>query len=204
MTNIRHIVYDIGKVLIRYDPERAYLDLITDAETRAWFLDNVCTNGWNLEQDRGRSWVDAEAELIEQHPRWEAEIRAFRNNWHLMVHDRIAESVALFEALIDAGHDVTLLTNFASDTFRQAQDIFPFLKRGRGVTVSGDVRLIKPDRAIYDLHAKTFDLHPAATIFIDDSLPNVHAAHAAGWHSEQFTDTQTWRGALARHGIELT
>ncbi|MEO0498466.1 MAG: HAD family phosphatase [Pseudomonadota bacterium] len=204
MTTIRHIVYDIGKVLIRYDPQRAYLDLIPDAEKRAWFLSNVCTNDWNLEQDRGRPWVDAEAKLIAQHPQWETEIRAFRSNWHMMVHDRIADSVALFEGLLDAGHDVTLLTNFASDTFRQAQDMFPFLKHARGVTVSGDVKLIKPDHAIYDLHAKTFDLDPAATIFIDDSLPNVQAARDAGWRSEQFTDTPTWRAALARYGVQLS
>lgn len=203
MTKIRHIVYDIGKVLIRYDPERAYFDLIPDAQERRWFLDNVCTHDWNLEQDRGRSWEEAEELLIPRHPKWESEIHAFRNNWHLMVHDRISDSVQLFEALIDAGHDVTLLTNFASDTFRQAQEMFPFLKRGRGVTVSGDVKLIKPDQAIYDLHAKTLELDPAATLFIDDSLPNVHGARAAGWKSEQFVDTQGWKDALIRHGIDL-
>ncbi|MEO0635724.1 MAG: HAD family phosphatase [Pseudomonadota bacterium] len=201
MSDIRHIVYDIGRVLIHYDPDRAYVDIIPDSEKRRWFLDTICTNDWNLEQDRGRSWKDAEALLVAEHPDWEPHIRAFRQNWHLMVHDRIAASVTLFEELMEAGHDVTLLTNFASDTFRQAQEMFPFLKLGRGVTVSGDVKLVKPDRAIYELHTSTFDLDPAATLFVDDSPANVEAARAYGWRAHQFDGVDGWRAALRQHGV---
>jgi HAD superfamily hydrolase (TIGR01509 family) len=181
MTEIKHIVFDIGHILIHYDAAAPYLRLIPDDEKRAFFFDNVCTSAWNIEQDRGRSWEDAEALKIEEFPEWETEIRSFRKNWHEMVPHALDERVAIFLRLQEEGHDVTLLTNFASDTFRQAQVMYPFLKTGRGVTVSGDVKLIKPDDAIYDLHTKTFDLEPAATLFIDDSLPNIEACIEFGW-----------------------
>lgn len=201
MPAIRHIVFDIGRVLIHYDPDIPYSRLIPDAARRRWFLENVCTSDWNLEQDRGRGWAEAEAELIALHPDEEANIRAFRLNWHEMVSHAYDDSVAVMEALIDAGHDVTMLTNFAADTFIEARRRWPFLERPRGVTVSGEVRLVKPDRAIYDLHAGNFGLDPGATLFIDDSLANVEGARAAGWQALPFTGAETLRRDLEELGL---
>lgn len=194
MTAIRHIVFDIGKVLIHYDPELPYLRLIPDAEERRWFLANVCTSDWNVEQDRGRSWEEAEALLMAAHPDREEQIRNFRRHWHEMVPHHYEDSVAIMLGLIEDGHDVTMLTNFASDTFKEARKRYPFLDRPRGVTVSGDVRLLKPDRRIYETHAEAFGLEPSATLFIDDSAKNVEGAKAAGWQAVLFTDA----GKLAR------
>lgn len=190
MTPIDHIVFDIGRVLIHYDPELAYKKLIPDDAKRRWFLDNICTSQWNIEQDRGRSWADAEALLIEQHPEYTDLIRAFRQNWRYMVPHSYDGTVAIFEQFINDGKDLTMLTNFSSDTFREAQEIFPFLKRPRGVTVSGDVKLIKPDPAIYELHTKTFDLDRERTFFIDDSPANIEAAEAHGWQAMLFTSPE--------------
>jgi 2-haloacid dehalogenase len=202
-TQIRHIVFDIGKVLIHYDPTIPYSRIIPDEAERVWFLGNVCTHEWNVEQDRGRAWQDAEALLIAEHPEREEQIRAFRKYWHEMVPHHYEDSVAIMEGLIDEGRDVTMLTNFASDTFREAQARFPFLSKPRGVTVSGDIGLIKPDVAIYDTHAKSFGLEPAATIFIDDSLPNVEGARAAGWNAVHFTGADRLRSDLAAHGVRV-
>ncbi|MGH6861418.1 MAG: HAD family hydrolase, partial [Phyllobacterium sp.] len=187
MTPVKHIVFDIGMVLINYEPEAAFRNLIPDAAERRWFLDTVCTHDWNIEQDRGRTWPEAEALLIADFPDREEHIRAFRRNWHQMITHSIDGSVAILRGLIADGHDVTMLTNFASDTLREASKRFPFLTESRGVTVSGDVGLIKPDKAIYDHHVGTFGLEPAATLFIDDSPKNVAGAKAAGWQSVQFT-----------------
>ena len=195
-SEIRHIVFDIGRVLIHYDPNIPYSRLIPDEEERKWFFENVCTHDWNLEQDRGRTWADAEALLIKQYPDHEPNIRAFRQTWEEMVSHSYDGSVAILRNLIDQGYDVTMLTNFASDTFRRAQEIFPFLTWARGVTVSGDVKLIKPDVAIYELHAKTFGLEPSTTLFIDDSAPNVAAAKAAGWQALHFTSPEKLRQDL--------
>lgn len=201
MTDIRHIVFDIGKVLIHYDPELPYRRLIADETRRRWFLESVCTPDWNIEQDRGRSWADAEALLIGQHPEEADLIRAFRTNWHEMVPHAYDDTVAILEGLIDEGRDVTMLTNFAADTFAEARTRFPFLNRPRGVTVSGEVRLLKPDRAIYEHHAASFGLEPVATLFIDDSVKNVEGARAAGWQAVHFTDATTLAGDLARLGV---
>jgi 2-haloacid dehalogenase len=200
---IDHIVFDIGKVLVHYDPNIPFSHIIPDEAERKWFFDNVCTHDWNIEQDRGRTWADAEALLIEVHPTREEHIRAFRKHWHEMVSHAYDDSVAIMEQLIADGRDVTMLTNFASDTFREAQVRFPFLTKPRGVTVSGDVGLIKPDIAIYETHAKCFGLNPAATIFIDDSAPNVEGAKAAGWDAVLFTGADALRADLVARGIRI-
>jgi 2-haloacid dehalogenase len=201
MTEIRHIVFDVGKVLVHYDPHQAYYELIPSALEREAFLRDVCSSAWNIEQDRGRSWEEAEAEAISRHPDKHELIRAFRKNWHLMVSHEYPESIAIFRTLIANGHDVTLLTNFAKDTFREAQRRFPALAESRGVTVSGEVRLIKPDPAIYEHHTRSFALTPSATLFIDDSPTNIEAALAFGWNAEIFTDVDKLCEDFGRYGI---
>lgn len=200
---VKHVVFDIGKVLLHYDPELAYLDVIPDEAERRWFLENICTGAWNIEQDRGRSWQDAEALLIEAHPEKSSHIRAFRQNWNLMVPHSYDDSVAILRGLIAEGNDVTMLTNFASDTLREAQGRFPFLKESRGVTVSGDIRMLKPDREIYDHHVASFNLDPAATLFIDDSPANVEGAKAAGWQAVHFAGAPKLANDLKSLGLSF-
>ncbi|MDO1581342.1 HAD family hydrolase [Rhizobium oryzicola] len=203
MAQIEHIVFDIGKVLIHYDPNLPYSRIIPDEEERRWFFQNVCTHDWNIEQDRGREWSVAEAELIEKYPEREEQIRAFRTHWHEMVPHAYDESVAIMETLIEQGHDVTMLTNFAADTFRHARELFPFLNTPRGVTVSGEIFLIKPDVEIYHVHARDFGLDPAKSLFIDDTIVNVEGAKAAGWHAVHFTGAAKLREDLAGYGFHV-
>lgn len=201
MKTIRHIVFDIGLVLIHYDPQLPFRRLIPDPDERKWFFDNVCTHEWNLEQDRGRSWEEGEALLIAQYPLHAENIRSFRRYWYEMLPHEIADSVAIMNRLIAAGHDVTLLTNWAADTFSEARKRFPFLEKPRGVTVSGEIKLIKPDPRIYEHHARTFDLDPSAILFTDDNPKNVDAAKAAGWEAILFTNPAALEEALAKYGI---
>lgn len=199
--HIDHIVFDIGKVLIHYDPNLPFSRIIPDEAERKWFFDHVCTHDWNIEQDRGRSWAEAEALLIAQHADRAEHIRAFRKYWKEMVPYAYEDSVAIMLGLIEAGRDVTMLTNFAADTFSEAKEIYPFLKAPRGVTVSGEVRLIKPDVAIYETHAKSFGLKPARTVFIDDSMPNVEGAKKAGWQAVHFTGADKLKADLESLGV---
>ncbi|MEC9343567.1 MAG: HAD family phosphatase [Pseudomonadota bacterium] len=203
MSEIRHIVFDIGKVLIHYDPELLFIRLIPEADKRRWFFAHVCTPEWNVEQDRGRDWGEAEALLIAEHPEFEDHIRAFRRHWHEMVPHAYEDVVEIMEGLIERGHDVTMLTNFAADTFAEAQERFDFLNKPRGVTVSGAVKLLKPQREIYDHHVETFGLHPPATLFIDDSEKNVEGAKDAGWQAVHFRDAATLASDLARLGVAV-
>ncbi|QPC87039.1 HAD-IA family hydrolase [Mesorhizobium sp. NBSH29] len=201
MTVIRHIVFDIGKVLIHYDPELPFNRLIPDAEERRYFFENVCTSEWNIAQDRGRSWEEAEGLLVAKFPQHQENIRNFRKHWHEMVPHAYDASVALMERVIDGGHDVTLLTNFAADTFSEARKLFPFLEKPRGVTVSGEISMIKPERGIYEHHVKSFSIEPKAALFIDDSQKNVDGAKACGWQAVLFTDAKTLEVDLERFGI---
>lgn len=200
---IDHIVFDIGKVLIHYDPTLPFRRLIPDDQERQQFFDTVCTHDWNLEQDRGRDWAEAEAELIKTFPGQEERIRSFRKFWPEMVPYAYDDSVAIFESLIDQGLDVTMLTNFAADTFVHARKLYPFLNRSRGITVSGEVKLIKPDVEIYRLHARTFGLEPSRTLFIDDTAANVEGARKAGWQAVQFFDAARLRADLADYGFSV-
>jgi HAD superfamily hydrolase (TIGR01509 family) len=201
LTAIEHVVFDLGQVLIRWDPEAPYRRLIPDDAVRKSFLAEIVTHDWNLEQDRGRSWTDAEAALIAQYPQHGELIRAYRGNWHEMVPGLIDENVGLLEELINRGVDVTALTNWATDTFAETEQRFHFLSRFRGITVSGRVKLIKPDPAIFRHHAETFGLTAAKTIFFDDNAANVAAARSLGWHAEQYVSTETLRSDLRRFGL---
>lgn len=201
MNEIRHIVFDIGNVLLRWEPEIPYRRLIPDANARRHFLTEICTGDWNKEQDRGRSWPDAEAALIARFPEHAPLIRAFRANWHEMIPGSLDETPEILDELVASGQDVTALTNFASDTFVEAVERFPYLRLFRGITVSGDIGLVKPEPEIYRLHAETFGLTPAAILFFDDTAANVEAAREAGWQAERFVDAATMRADLARHGV---
>ena len=198
---IRHIVFDVGGVLIHWDPDIPYRDLIADEMRRRWFLSEVCSPQWNLEQDRGRSWAAGEAELIARFPAEEKLIRAFRERWPEMIPHALEDSVVLLEGLVAQGRDVTLLTNFNDETFAEARARYPFLDLARGATVSALVGLLKPEREIFDHHAQTFRLDAGATLLIDDSQANVDGARAAGWQAVQFIDPARLRADLADFGI---
>ncbi len=200
---IAHIVFDIGSVLLHYEPEIPYRRILPDETERRWFFDNVCTHEWNIEQDRGRDWREAEDLLITDFPDHEHLIRAFRTHWHEMVPHAYDGTVDIMRRLIEQGRDVTMLTNFAADTLREAGERFSFLSEPRGVTVSADVGLLKPEREIYDTHARDFGLTPAATLFIDDTAANVEGARAAGWNAVQFTDADTLRADLDAFRISV-
>lgn len=200
---IEHIVFDIGKVLLHYDPEIPYRRILPDDAERRWFFANVCTHEWNIEQDRGRDWREAEDLLVAAYPDHEPSIRAFRHYWNEMVPYAYDETVDIMRTLIAQGRDVTMLTNFAADTLKEAGDRFSFLSETRGVTVSAEVGLLKPERAIYDTHVARFGLTPGATLFIDDSPANVEGARVAGWNAVQFTGADRLRSDLADFGFAL-
>ncbi len=185
MTQIDHIVFDVGRVLIRWNHELIYLDLIPDEAERHAFLEIVAP--WNAEQDRGtRSWAEAETGLIALYPDKGEWIRAYRRDWEKSVPSHFEETAEIMRSLIADGVDVTLLTNFNDETWPLAVAKFPFLREPRGVTVSAEVKLIKPEREIFEKHAETFSLTSQRTLFFDDSPKNIEGARNAGWQAELF------------------
>jgi len=201
MTEIRHIVFDLGNVLLRWNPELPYLRLIPDPVARKRFLADICNGDWLIETDRGMGWPEAEAALIARHPDEAEMIHAFRRHWHEMAPGLIEGTPDILEDLLDGGHDVTALTNFAADTFLEVKPRFPILDRFRGVTVSAHTGYAKPDPDIYRHHAEAFGLSPPHVLFFDDTLKNIAAAREAGWNAEQFTGAEQMRADLRRYAI---
>ncbi len=204
MSEIRHIVFDLGNVLLDWDPEIPYRRLIPDDAERRRFLSEVCTFEWNAEQDRGRTWREAEDLLVAKHPKLEPLIRAYFENHHEMVTGPVEGTAAIIEALAESGRDITALTNYSAETFPKAESTYPILGRFRGITVSGRIGMMKPDLGIYRHHAETFGLTPAATLFFDDNPKNVEGARAAGWRAEVFRSPELLREDLTRYGVSLT
>jgi 2-haloacid dehalogenase len=196
------VVFDIGQVLIAWDPRHLYRKIFDGDETHLeWFLSEVCHSSWNLEQDRGRSWNDAIAEATARHPRHAEAIRAYRERWHEMVPGAIEESVDLLHAL--AVRDVPLyaITNFAADTFAEVTQRFPFFALFRGIVVSGQDRLLKPDPRIYHLLAERYALDLADCLFIDDTHANVEGARAVGMQGHRFTSPEALKADLTARGL---
>ncbi len=197
------IVFDVGNVLIRWDPRLLYRDLIPDDEKRDWFMQNVCTAAWNIEQDRGRSWEEAIALLVSQHPEWEAEIRAYDERWHETVPGEIAESVAVLSELKARGEKVYAITNFSREKWAESLIRFPFLQSFDGTIVSAHERLLKPDPSIYRVLLDRYDLAAGDCIFVDDSIRNVEAARSVGMQAVHFVEPIDLRAELRGLGARL-
>lgn len=196
-------VFDVGNVLVRWDPFRVYREMIPDEAKRHWFLQNVCTSAWNLEQDRGRSWEEGVALLVANHPEWEAQIRAYDERWHEAVPGLIEDSVAVLEDLKARGDKVYAITNFSREKWAECLIRFPFLQSFDGVVVSAHERVIKPDPAIYRILFERYDLAPEDCIFIDDSAKNIETARALGMQGIHFVEPIDLRAALAAYGLAV-
>lgn len=191
-----NVVFDLGMVLIEWDPRHLYRKLFDDTEKMEWFLANVCHPEWNLEQDRGRSFADAVIEAKARHPEYAEQIEAFHHRWHEMVPGAITGSVDILEALHKRGTPLYAITNWNADTFRETRLRFPFLNLFKDIVVSGDEKLVKPDAAIFELLLKRNGLEAKTCVFIDDSLKNVKGAEAVGMKAIHFTTPEKLRTAL--------
>lgn len=197
------VVFDVGNVLLRWDPTLVYRELIPEAGKRDWFMRNVCTGAWNIEQDRGRSWEEGVALLVSRHPEWEREIRAYDERWHESVPGVIEDSVAVLAELKARGEKVYAITNFSREKWAECLIRFPFLQRFDGVVVSAHERLIKPDPAIYRVLFERYSLEARDCIFIDDSEKNIAAASETGMKTVHFIEPIDLRAALRGHGVSL-
>ncbi|MBL8669168.1 MAG: HAD family phosphatase [Alphaproteobacteria bacterium] len=200
----RTVVFDIGNVLISWDPRNLYRKLFADDEARMeWFLAHVCTSDWNLEQDRGRSFEEAVALLSRQHPDLAPLISAFHERWQEMVPGAIDGSVEILEAILRIGRPTYAITNFNQDKFRETRARFPILDRFTGIVVSGDERVIKPEPAIYRLLLDRYGLAAADCVFIDDSPKNVAGARAVGMRALHFESPARLAADLRRLGLPI-
>jgi 2-haloacid dehalogenase len=198
------VVFDFGNVLLHWDPRIVYNTLFPTAAQVDDFLTRVLPPSWNLEQDRGRSWQEAEAIQIALFPDHAAEIRAFRARWREMIPYPIGGTVHILEKLKAAQVPLYGITNFASDTLSEAKTIYPFLAHSFiDIVVSGDEKLLKPDPAIYQVLLKRQKLEASDCVFIDDSVKNVEAAANLGFHALHFTTPEAFAKDLRGLGFAV-
>jgi 2-haloacid dehalogenase len=190
------VVFDLGGVLIDWNPRHLYSKLITCEAAVERFLAEVCTAEWNHQLDAGRAFDEGIAELIKKHPQEESLIRAWQDRWEEMLAGPIAGSVALLEMMHDRGLSLHAITNWSAETFPIARRRFKFLARFKTIVVSGEEGLAKPEAAIFDLLVNRTGAQPGRSIFIDDNPLNITAAAALGFHTIHFTDPEALREQL--------
>jgi len=188
------VVFDLGNVLIAWDPRNIYRKLVPDADEMEEFLATVCTPDWNLQQDAGRPIAEANAELVAKFPDKADLIHAYYGRFQEALGGPIAGSVALLERLHANGTPLYALTNWSAETFKIARPMFPFLDRFRHIAVSGELKLVKPDAAIFRHLLGVIGKPAEACFFIDDSDKNIAGAAALGFHTHHFAEP----GALGR------
>jgi 2-haloacid dehalogenase len=196
-----NIVFDLGAVLIDWDPRHLYRKVFTDEAKMEWFLAEVCHPAWNTEQDRGRSFDDGVIEATARHPDYAAEISMYRDRWMEMIPGPIQGTVDVLEELHLNAKPLYAVTNWNGDTFRATRGRFGFLSLFKDIVVSGDEKLLKPERAIFDLLARRNGIKLKESVFIDDSLKNVVGAKAAGMQALHFTSPQQLRADLQKLGV---
>jgi 2-haloacid dehalogenase len=195
------VVFDLGGVLIDWNPRYLYRKLFDDEAAMESFLADVVSPEWNGQQDAGRTWAEAVEVLTREHPEQRDLIAAYWHRWQETLGDAIAPTVEILEELRAAGVRLYALSNWSAETFPVARPRYPFLEFFDGIVISGEEKVAKPDPRIFRHLLDRYGLDPAATVFIDDSEPNVRAATAQGLIALRFEDAATLRADLVRLGL---
>ncbi|WP_421825490.1 HAD family hydrolase [Larkinella sp.] len=200
---INTIVFDLGAVLIDWNPHYLYEKIFKEDEMHH-FLATVCTPAWNEEQDGGRSLAEATQVLIARFPEHEENIRFFYDRWPEMLRGEIPGTVELLKTIRDSGnYKLYALTNWSSETFPIALERFEFLSWFDGIVVSGDEKDRKPFPSFYKTLLNRYAIEPTEALFIDDNLRNIKAAEDLGIHAIHFINPTQLKDALLAFNIPV-
>jgi 2-haloacid dehalogenase len=196
------VLFDVGNVLYGWDPQSFLVRQIADDEARLKFIEESDFFGWHESMDGGRPYDEAAAELSEKFPAYAHLIAAWSDRFGETITGPVPGTHEIVEALDARGVPLFAITNFSADfwpPFHQREKAF--FNRFRDILVSGEVRMLKPDPAIYYLALDRFGLKPAETLFVDDRRINVDAALAIGMRAHLFTGAADLRARLADEGL---
>jgi len=205
MNKIDTIIFDLGGVLLDWNPEYVYREVFNgDQQKVDWFLNTICTHAWNVEQDAGRTLHDATTLLVKQYPAYEEWIRIFYDRWEDMLGGEIIETVTLLNDLKQANnHRLYALTNWSAETFPVALQRYEFLQHFEGILVSGEEKTRKPFPKIYKIILERYQINPITSIFIDDNDENVEAAKGFGIKGIHYKSTEQLREDLTNLGVQF-
>ena len=187
MNQVNTVIFDLGGVLIDWNPLYLYKKIFDHEKDMRFFLDNVCTKEWNENQDAGYPLAQATDDLIKKYPQYQDEINAYYTRWREMFGDYNAHSVSILEKLhLQKQHRLLALTNWSAETFHPVKDSYPFLNYFEGIVVSGDEKIKKPDYKIYQILLNRYNVNAKESVFIDDALENIEAADDLGFQTIHF------------------
>lgn len=192
--SIKNIIFDFGGVVMDWNPRYFFKDHFNDDDKMEHFLKNIATAEWNAEQDRGRSLAEGTEIQVAKHPEWENEIRAYYDNWTMMLKSDIPHNVEVLRKLEHSKYNLFGLTNWSAETFPYALENYDFFKIFEGkIVVSGTEKLIKPDPTIWEVLLKRYQIKAEESVFIDDNAKNIEVAKSLGFiciHIKEDTDLE--------------
>jgi 2-haloacid dehalogenase len=196
---INTIIFDLGAVLIDWNPRYMYRTIFSDEAEMEKFLAGITTSDWNEEQDAGRSLHEGTELLVRQFPEHEENIRAFYGRWHEMLGEAFHDTVEIFRQLKESGkYRLYALTNWSAETFPIALQRFQFLNWFDGIVVSGAEKMRKPTPEFYHILLNRYGVKPAEALFIDDNYRNILAAEKIGVNCIHFTSAEQLEKELKR------
>lgn len=195
------VVFDFGGVLLHWDPRHLYRKLFQDASAVERFLEEIGFAEWNLEQDRGRPFAVAVAELSRRFPHHAELIAAYEARWEESIAGPIAGSVEVLGRLREAGHALYGLSNWSAETFRRIRPRYAFFEWFAAIVISGEVGLVKPDARIFRALLDRIGRPAAECVFIDDGEANIVAASRLGFRTIRFESSAQLETELGRLGL---
>jgi len=201
--DIKAVVFDLGGVLLDWDPRHLYRKLIADPAEMADFLDQICTPRWHLAHDLGADTEQSCRELAAAHPDQADLIMAWSERSEEMIAGQLDEAISVLADVRSAGLKCLALSNMEPDKFRLRQATFPFFGYFDGCVISGIEGVAKPDRKIFEVLLTRHDLEPEATVFIDDRETNVEVAQDLGIISLRYVTASRLRGELRELGVPI-
>tara|TARA_B100001094_G_scaffold54357_1_gene49881 strand:- start:17365 stop:17976 length:612 start_codon:yes stop_codon:yes gene_type:complete len=201
---IKTIIFDLGGVLIDWNPEYVYLkEFNGDRIKMKWFFDNICTPSWNEQQDKGKLMKKATQERVKLFPEYKRLIEMFYGRWEEMLKKEISGTVKILEDLKRNNYRLIALTNWSAETFPIAKKKYKFLKLFEGIVVSGKIKMLKPFKEIYDFTLEKYNLDPKECVFIDDRLDNIQGAVRCGINGIHFESPEKLINELKKIKIEI-
>jgi len=195
------VLFDVGNVIVKWDPRTLYSKIFPDEKERDWFLNEVCTSEWHIRVDSGLSFAENIAALTPLFPDYSDAIAAWWGRWPEMFSGVIPETVQAIEALHENNVPLFALSNMSKEAWPGVVNMDPVFGLFRDCIVSGVEGVKKPDRAIFDIVCQRTHLDPSDFLFVDDHLPNIEAAQALGFHVHYFVDPAELRPALEASGL---
>ncbi|HUR09826.1 MAG TPA: HAD family phosphatase [Flavitalea sp.] len=203
MSKINTIIFDLGGVLIDWNPDYVFKSVFNKEEEMKWFYSNICTPDWNEEQDAGRTLTEGTELLVKQFPQHEKNIRAYYDRWEEMLGGPIDGTVEIFRKLKkNPSLKFYALTNWSYETFPIALKKYEFLHWFDGKMVSGEEKMRKPFLQFYQLLIDRFKIDPTRSVYIDDNARNLPPAASLGMSTIHFKNPEQFGDEMQRLGLK--